>query len=448
MSAKKRGAFPLHMTPFESYMFADNNPRYPMSFVVQLILSGTIDQDAFQEAIDFALARHPMLRSVVQPAKSNRECWVVPEQINSKVDWGPIDQPITVEGAGGYIDLRNEIGVRVHCRFDEQTAVATFVFHHAAVDGIGGYLFLGDVLWAYSKKTGEVETELPPLSEMDLRKRMKAALGPELFGARDANANSWENREAQPLIPLQQSSVNQSTEHIFPNFHSHVFDKDEYRRLRLESQDAGQTINDRLLQSLFTAAYTWNETHGSIDHEKTFAVNMPLDLRQPENPQFSGINLVTNCFMHQSTDKVVDAEALANWLRTEITRVKYERHRSEFMQRLLNASENWQEAKNEFEDDKCHSTIVFSNAGDPTKRFYVNLPREKGKVRAGNLLLEEINGVPPLRQHTRATISIFTYRRELKICIRCDPFYFNESDSKAFLDHFVSTFDNQESQTS
>ena len=445
MPAKKRGPFPLHMTPFESYMFADNSPRYPMSFVVQFVMSGTIDQTEFQGAIDFALARHPMLRSIVRPAKSNRECWVVPEQINSQVDWGPIDQPITVAGAGGYIDLRNEIGVRTYCRFDEKTAVMTFVFHHAAVDGIGGYLFLGDVLWAYAQKTGEVDTELPPLDEMDLRKRMKAALGPELFGARDPNANSWENREAQPLVPLHQSSLNQATEHIFPCFQSHVFDKDEYRRLRLEAQEDGQTINDRLLQSLFTSAYSWNETHGSINHEKTFAINMPLDLRQPENPLFSGINLVTNCFMHQSTDKVVDHETLGNWLRTEITRVKYERHHSEFMQRLLNASENWQEAKAEFEDDKCHSTIVFSNAGDPTKRFYVNLPREKGKVRAGNLLLEDINGVPPLRQHTRATISIFTYRRQLKICMRCDPFYFSESDGKAFLDHFVKTFDSQKS---
>ena len=440
---KKRGPFPLHMTPFERYMFADNNPRYPMTFVVQFVMSGKIDRDHFQASIDEALARHPMLRSVVRPAKSNRECWVVPETINSDVDWGPIDQPILVEGAGSYIDLRNEIGVRTYARHDDQNAVLTFVFHHAAVDGIGGYLFLGDLLWLYASKTGEVDTELPPLDEMDLRKRMKAALGPELFGARDANDNSWENSEAQPLTALQESSVNQNTEHIFPCFHSHVFDKDEYKRLRLESQEAGQTMNDRLLQALFTAAYSWNQTHGSIDHEKTFAINMPLDLRQPENPDFSGINLVTNCFIHIPTETVGDPESLGSLLRTEIARIKYERHRSQFMQRLLNASENWKEAGEQLDIDICHSTIVFSNAGDPTKRFYVNLPREKGKVRAGNLLLEDINGVPPLRQHTRATISIFTYCRQLKICMRCDPFFFNEADGKAFLAHFVSNFDNR-----
>ena len=426
-------------------MFADNNPRYPMSFVVQFVMSGAIDQEIFQDSIDAALERHPMLRSVVQPAKSNRQCWVIPEHINSQVDWGSVEDPITVEGSGGYIDLRDEIGVKTYCRSDERTAVLTFVFHHAAVDGIGAYQFLGDVLWAYANKTGDVDTVLPDLNEMDLRKRMRAVLGPALFGSRsEETRKKWENREAQPLIPPQESSINNSTKNIFPCFHSHTFDKNEYRTLRLKSQEAGQTINDRLLQSLFASAYSWNERYGAIDDEKTFAVNMPMDLRQPENPVFSGINLVTNCSIHQATDKVNDRQWFANWLRTELMRIKYERHQSEFMQRLLYASENWEEAREEFEEDKCHSTVVFSNAGDPTKRFYVNLPREKGKLRVGNLLLDDINGVPPLRKHTRATISVFTYRRELKICMRCDPFYFNHEDGKAFLDHYINTFVDQE----
>ena len=51
----KRGVFPLHMTPFESYMFVDDTPNYPMTFVMEYELVGDIDREAFQAAFDQAL---------------------------------------------------------------------------------------------------------------------------------------------------------------------------------------------------------------------------------------------------------------------------------------------------------------------------------------------------------------------------------------------------------
>ena len=53
-------------------MFVDDQPNYPMTFVVQLDFSGKIDRQLFQKAVDQAMERHPMLRAVVQPAKSSR----------------------------------------------------------------------------------------------------------------------------------------------------------------------------------------------------------------------------------------------------------------------------------------------------------------------------------------------------------------------------------------
>lgn len=42
----------------------------------------------------------------------------------------------------------------------------------------------------------------------------------------------------------------------------------------------------------------------------------------------------------------------------------------------------------------------------------------------------------------RLTISIFTYRRVLKICLRCDPKYFTVANSRAFLAHYVAAISN------
>ena len=78
-----------------------------------------------------------------------------------------------------------------------------------------------------------------------------------------------------------------------------------------------------------------------------------------------------------------------------------------------------------------------SNIGDPTRRFAAKLPRKDGRVVAGNLLLDDITGVPPLRPHTRATFSVFAYRRKLTISLRCDDKYFSDEDTIRLLETYA-----------
>ena len=54
--------FPLHLSPIESFMLADDQPGYPMTFVIHLQLAGQIDRRAFEDALAEALQRHPLLR--------------------------------------------------------------------------------------------------------------------------------------------------------------------------------------------------------------------------------------------------------------------------------------------------------------------------------------------------------------------------------------------------
>ena len=422
-------------------MFVDDCVRYPMTFVVEFELSGAIRRPEFQSAIDAALQRHPMLRSMIQPAKASRDCWVEPSDFDSSVCWGELDDIIEVEGASVYIDLRTEIGFRCWCRNDEKQARLTFVFHHAAVDGMGAYQFLGDVLCLYARSTGGDVGELVELPQQALRQRLRAGLGPDLIRLSQQEKLAHEREAAQPLVPRSAESKSQSLANAFPEFQTHTFEKGEFRRIRLAAQDSGQTVNDRLIEACFETALQWNSTFGELGPDDKFAINMPLDLRQADNPMFSAINLVTMGIVLRSRQEIENPEELASLLRTEIATLKYQRHCSEFMQRLMQASLDPDQAAREIDDVSCHATLVFSNAGDPTKRFLTQLPRSNNKLVVGNLLLDDINGVPPLRNQTRAAFSIFTYRRRLRICLRCDPFFFRSEDSKAFLEMFVANFD-------
>ncbi len=435
----KKSIFPLHMTPFESYMFVDDQPEYPMTFVLEFEFSGRIDRAKFQSAIDKGLERHPLLRSTVAPAKSNRDCWVTPESFDSKVRWGDFDEPIHVNGAGVYLNLRETNGFRCWVRHDNERARLTAAFHHTACDGLGAYQFIGDVFWFYAKEFDAVSSELIELPEANLRRRLGASMGPEVIRKRDSEERI-DHEPAQVLAPRSAESIGDGKNSVFPRIKSHVFDKDQYKVIRLDAQDKGQTINDRLLESVLATSCAWNDAFGDSSN-KSICINMPLDLRQPDHPVFSATNVVTCSFVRRQAEEIKNRDSLIDSLRQEAMQIKHNRLLSPFMQMLVQAPLDMHQAAEQFSLDDCLATVVFSNTGDPTKRFLAVLPREKGVVRVGNLMLEYIQGTSPLRTKTRAAVASFTYRRELRVCVRTDPHFFTDEDSTEFLNQFVERFE-------
>jgi hypothetical protein len=87
--------------------------------------------------------------------------------------------------------------------------------------------------------------------------------------------------------------------------------------------------------------------------------------------------------------------------------------------------------------NRCFATAVLSNVGDPTRRFSAHLRRRDGSVVAGNLVLENIAAVPPLRPLTRAATGIVQYNRRLVISTQCDPQCFSLQDAHDFQAQFV-----------
>jgi hypothetical protein len=79
-----------------------------------------------------------------------------------------------------------------------------------------------------------------------------------------------------------------------------------------------------------------------------------------------------------------------------------------------------------------------SNVGDPSRRFLGKFRRERGRIAAGNVVLEKITGYPPMRPKSRACVSIVQYRRELSIGVRGDPHRFATEDSQRLLEVYVA----------
>ncbi len=434
-------------------MFVDDTPRYPMTFIVQLILRGNLHQEAFNLAIKEALERHPLLTAMIGPGKQNQDCWLNKEDRFPRVDWAAVDDPIEFTESE-FIDLRREVGLRIWIRGDDQRAIVTTQFHHSACDGIGSYQFLGDLLYSYAIRTGADSLE-PPMELPRNRLRDRGRASYDLSNFQLANGKyqrTW--KEALKLMVKRNSVLQPPTakqppfKRPFPGIQTHEFDKQEYRKLRLLAQQRGQIINDMLLEKLFETLFQWRSKYGPMIDARNVGIMMPLNLRENDDADISACNIVAHALIRRTRRKMRDIDEFRMGLAHQVLNFKHNRHKIPFMHMLAGAQHFYPKTlRASLFVNRRMATAILSNTGDPTRQFHVEFPRENGMIQCGNLTLEDIFGVPPMRPGTRATVSIFTYRRVLKISLRCDPNHFSESNTRELLDLYVTNMC-RDSQTS
>jgi hypothetical protein len=241
-----------------------------------------------------------------------------------------------------------------------------------------------------------------------------------------------------PLVPKRGRHGGNS---VFPGISSHVFSKQEYKAIRLAAQERGQTPNDALTQGMFEALRDWNVRNGRAIRYPALTVMVPMDLREAstagETRDLSACNCVTYALIRRRGKVLKESERLGDSLTQELSELKHNRHTTRFMNLIVGAQNRPQWRKRLMKLSPCLATAVLSNTGDPTRSFHATFPRSGGKISCGNLVLDDISGVPPMRKRTHVTASIFTYRRQLKICLRCSPLLYSQDDTREFLNLYV-----------
>jgi hypothetical protein len=239
-----------------------------------------------------------------------------------------------------------------------------------------------------------------------------------------------------PLAPPLKVECSHATD--FPGFLSFSFARTDHQKLRDAANSWGVTLNDLLLRDLFLTLEHWNRPQRPFSLQRFsqrpwLRILMPTDLRSGEDYEMPAANLTGYTFLARKIRDCAWPSELLQSIRNETAMIKHRRSGAAFMDTIFLASQVRWLLPFFLSRNRCLATAVHSNVADPSRRFTAQFPRESGQIVCGNLVLEEITGVPPLRAKTRATFSISQYNRRLAISLRCDPRLFRLEDTAILL---------------
>lgn len=397
-----------------------------MTYFIRLNLSGRLDPPAFRAALDRALARHPVLKSVMRVAPIGRESeWRVSD-VRPHVGIDEEDVPLDFP-RGEPIDLHTEIGLRAWIRNGVESSRLWLQFHHCCCDGLGAFRFIEDLLACYAGQISEIAGE--PVADprpihgaaLPVRKRfgltwsgLAQRLPQELRGLAGA-VKFFLNRPVALLGTSPPRPVPSVARH--DAYCTHEIDGDMIGRLRQAAHDRGATFNDLLLREYFLALDDWMSVYQPAARGGCLRVIVPMNLREPGD-EFPAANVLTLDFLDRSARDCEDAEQLLAGLRDEMRLSKTFRLGLRLMRvvsflRSLNL-----EIDPLLDPRHCLTSTVFSNLGEPFAK--APLARCNERLVAGNIVLESIDVVPTLRPHTNVSLVAMAYRGRVRFTLHFD----------------------------
>ncbi len=414
-------------------MLLDDRPEYPMTSVIDVRLSGRLDEEVFRVALDEVVRRHPLLGCMVEPRRC-MPCWVPAARPKPMLDWGPEGSPRLCP-RGVPIDLRRELGLRVWVRQGEQDATMTLQLHHSVCDGVGIIEVIGDLLAAYGNvvaKSAE-KPKLAPLDPAKLRLREQFDRTPSAtetpwrdFWQRHWQSIDWFLFAPKPLLAPPERPATPSEPLELPGITVHVLGKADWKSFRRLASRHGISPNELLVRDLFLTLDRWN-AQWKPNWRGRVRITMPTNLRELEHEGMPAANLVSHAFLTRKRSVCRDPDRLLATVRTEIDQILRQKQGLWFLDgiRFIRRAPL---LKPVLELGRCFSSAVLTNLGNPVHRFTARFSYDCGQAVIGDLRLLSIVGAPPLRPKTRAVFGLTICGGELMIATRCDPHLFNKDD--------------------
>ncbi len=252
-----------------------DTPAEPWSIQLEVHVSGALDADRLRAAIPVALARHPMARAKLLPARRTDKRWTW------AISGAPDLDPLKVVDCDTDIDLA-ELRAQLHSlsvplaespplrlRLARHPLgdVVMINANHAAFDGFGTLQVLRSIGKAYVDED-EPESGVALSRARDVDRLTRAASGAERMRRLWALADKARDLATPPARLAPQGGSNR------PGYGIHQIS------VPVPRSPKAATVNDMLLAALHLAIAGWNTGQGTAC--RRIGVLMPVNLRPPE----------------------------------------------------------------------------------------------------------------------------------------------------------------------
>ena len=438
----------LPLTAFEEYMLCDDRPAYPKTGVFRFRFSGRLNGPAFEAALNTAVQRHPLMRATVRRRPGRRPRWI------DNPNWRPAVQrqaPLNAYGypPAAYMDLTKESGTRIWVvRRNGATDVIAQI-HHSCTDALGMCQVMEDLLVGYASNMGggPAGASLRELDTTRLKRRGAPALSlwkllcmahrqvMRLLGMRQ-----FLMRSPTPLMPIPAELHATSLPEDFPAPRTHEFAKKETANILAAARRLDVTVNDLLARDLFLAVAQWRQQN-SFGHDNDWLrFSVPVNLRTQADERLSMANCMGMVFLDRRLRDLADPRQLLESIHEEMQLNKRWQLGLTFvlsadLLRRLPGALSWVARA-----DKYAATCVFSNLGVVLGK--TPLPRRDGRIVAGNVVLEGVDFVMPLRPDTSVAVCVYTYADRLSVMMHHDPRVLSDDQSRCLLEIYLRQIHN------
>jgi hypothetical protein len=425
-----------------------------MSYFVEAQFSGVVDREALQIASNQAVAHHPLLRAIVE-RHWGRWQWILPEMHPPTIDWQNWWQSHSLIPREVKIDLRREGGLRLIAQAGPERSRLILVGHHAASDGIGTLNFLGDLLATYHRLIsgsddglGELDWDVAGLAHrgrIAWGRRARPAPADQPPGAPlRRNVILSEALQFLTLSPLRLAPRSAKCEAAAdgpgtgPPYTTAFVDAPQVHSLRELAHSSGAHLNDLLVREMVLTILDWQaEQSGTLPHRGAIRITMPVNLRSQEQRRLPAANVLSYGFVHARPAEWTDPPALLGgiagqtrailddgWPEIFLAGLGIAQHMPGLLPLILALSRSF-------------ATVVFSNLGDVVRGMTYPPPIRDGRLIAGNLTLEQITAVPPVRPGTRLAMAATFYNGTMGLSTLGCPRTLGREGAEIFQELFV-----------
>ena len=444
--------FPLPLSPFEDYMLTDDRASHPMVIVMLVDVRGSLNEQEFRESVREVLHAHPLLRCRIE---SIHGCnvWIPCETTPDPVQWEILTTGRPEERFPEVcpLNVRAGQGLRIHVYRGEHNARVILELHHCCCDGIAAVQLIGELFARYGQKSAPAASLQPEFAEPDANLLPLRTETPTENKAAPPARRSLTRlcgkigrlllRRPSRLADSRQRAAHAATGSTFQPHRQSIFfrtlSRDAYRAIRGVVVRHRVTFNDLLLREMLLHVRDWNSTAGIATPASWVRIAVPISMRSPMHADIPACNLVSYALV---THRMQECNQPENLLRVihEKTSSLLSGREGLIALRLFALLRRIPGAMRCFLSQwACAGSLVLANVGDVRRRFRGRFPLQDGKWIAGNVIVDRIAGVSPVRPETLVALAVAEYAGEVTISLKTDGSVISREDSERFLDEFL-----------